>query len=195
MNHLGYWIQISGASVLSISDIANASYGEGCDKVYGDIDNAQEVRDIIKQNAAKRVVDDYLLNKVSGTKTALVFPPIIYGQGRGPVKQRSVQIPELARVATETRRVVQVGKGESTWSNVHVADTTSVFVKLIEKAAEGADGDLWNQNGLYFVANGQLVRQSKLSTGKMANQSRALERFRNLLLMLPTSLVSLTLLM
>lgn len=135
----------------------NGRFGEGSDRVYGDVDDANEVRDIVKQYATTRVVDDYLLNKVTGTKTALVFPPIIYGQGRGPVKQRSVQIPDMARVAAETRQTVQVGKGESTWSNVHVADVTDVFVKLIEKAIEGAEGDLWNQNGLYFVGNGQLV--------------------------------------
>lgn len=138
-------------------------FGEGSDRVYGDVDDANEVRDIVKQYATKRVVDDYLLNKVTGTKTALVFPPIIYGQGRGPVKQRSVQIPEMSRVAAETRQTVQVGKGESTWSNVHVADVTDVFVKLIEKAIEGAEGDLWNQNGLYFVSNGQLVSRPSTS--------------------------------
>lgn len=100
---------------------------------------------------------------MSGVKTALVFPPIIYGQGRGPINQRSVQIPELVRVAAETRQTAQVGKGESTWSNVHIADVTDIFVKLIEKAVQGAGGDLWNQDGLYFVGNGQLVSPYKLS--------------------------------
>jgi nucleoside-diphosphate-sugar epimerase len=157
----GHWIQVSGASVLSIPDIVGGRFGEGSDRVYGDVDDANEVRDIIRQNAAKRVVDDYLLNKVSNTKTALVFPPIIYGQSRGPVKQRSVQIPELSRVAIETRETVQVGKGESTWSNVHIADVADVFVKLVEKAIEGSAGDFWNQNGLYFVGNGMLVSCSR----------------------------------
>lgn len=157
----GHWIQVSGASVLSISDIVGGRFGESSERVYGDVDDANEVRDIIRQNAAKRVVDDYLLNKVSNTKTALVFPPIIYGQGRGPVKQRSVQIPELSRVSIETRETVQVGKGESTWSNVHIADVADVFVKLVEKAIEGSTGDFWNQNGLYFVGNGMLVSCSQ----------------------------------
>ncbi|KAJ5305197.1 uncharacterized protein N7443_004857 [Penicillium atrosanguineum] len=153
----GYWIQVSGASVLSISDIVSGRFGEGSDRVYGDIEDANEIRDIIKQNAAKRVMDDYVLNKVSDIKTALVFPPIIYGQGRGPVKGRSVQIPELSRIAIETRETVQVGKGESTWSNVHIADVADVFVKLIEKAIDGSEGEFWGQNGLYFVGNGMLI--------------------------------------
>lgn len=135
-------------------------FGEGSDRVYGDIDDLNEIRDIVNQNPAKRVMDDYVLNKVSGIKTALIFPPIIYGQGRGPVKGRSVQIPELSRVAIETRETIQVGKGESTWSNVHIADVADVFVKLIEKAVDGSEGELWGQNGLYFVGNGMLVSGS-----------------------------------
>jgi hypothetical protein len=59
------------------------------------------------------VADNYLVN-LQGPKTALIFPPIIYGKGNGPVNQRSIQIPELSRVAIQTRQTVQVGKGEST---------------------------------------------------------------------------------
>ncbi|KAJ5568379.1 hypothetical protein N7450_010865 [Penicillium hetheringtonii] len=152
----GHWIQVSGASVISVPDIVNGTFGEGSNKTYGDVDDAEEVRDIIRKNAGMRVVDNHLLNKVTGPKTALIFPPIIYGEGRGVTKQRSVQIPELSRVAIETRQVVQVGKGESTWSNIHIFDLSDLFVKLVEKAVQGSEADLWNQNGLFFVGNGQL---------------------------------------
>jgi nucleoside-diphosphate-sugar epimerase len=125
--------------------------------MYGDIDDADEIRDIIRKNADKRVVDSFLIN-VTGAKTAIVFPPIIYGQGRGPINQRSIQVPEISRVAIEKRQTFQVGKGESTWSNIHISDLSNIFVSLVEKAVEGAEGDLWNQNGLYFVSGGpQLV--------------------------------------
>ncbi|KAJ5112351.1 hypothetical protein N7532_000396 [Penicillium argentinense] len=152
----GHWIQVSGASVISVPDILNGTFGEAAGKVYGDMDNAEEVREIIRKNSGMRVVDNYLLNNVKGPKTALIFPPIIYGEGRGVIKQRSVQIPELSRVAIETRQVVQVGKGESTWSNIHISDLSDLFVKLVEKAVQGTEGDLWNQNGLYFVGNGMM---------------------------------------
>lgn len=156
-NILGHWIQVSGASVISVPDILAGTFGEGSSKDYGDVDNAEEVRDIIRKNAGMRVVDNHLLNNVTGPKTAIIFPPIIYGEGRGVTKQRSVQIPELSRVAIETRRVVQVGKGESTWSNIHIADLSNLFVKLVEKAVQGSEEKLWNQNGLYFVGNSMLV--------------------------------------
>lgn len=147
---------MSGATVLSIPDIASGTYGEKSDKVYSDVDGADEVRQLIQQNSSKRVVDNKLLN-LTGPKTALVFPPIIYGQGRGPIKQRSVQIPELARAAIQNRKAVQVGKGESAWSNVHISDISDIFVKLVEKAIQGADDStLWNRNGLYFAGNAML---------------------------------------
>lgn len=104
-----------------------------------------------------RVVDNHILNNVTGLRTALIFPPIIYGEGRGVTNPRSVQIPELSRVAIETRQVVQVGKGESSWSNIHIADVSDLFVKLVEKAVQGSEDELWNQNGLYFVGNSTLV--------------------------------------
>jgi nucleoside-diphosphate-sugar epimerase len=155
-NRTGHWIQVSGATVLSIPDIASGTYGEKSDKVYSDVDGADEVRQLIQQNSAKRVVDNKLLN-LTGPKTALVFPPIIYGQGRGPIKQRSVQIPELARAAIQNRKAIQVGKGESTWSNVHISDISDIFVRLVEKAVQGADDStLWNRNGLYFAGNAML---------------------------------------
>jgi nucleoside-diphosphate-sugar epimerase len=87
-----------------------------------------------------------------------VFPPIIYGRGRGIIKQRSIQIPELARVTIETGRAIQVGKAESTWSNVHISDVSDLFVKLVEKAVQKETGEnLWNQEGLYFPGNSMLV--------------------------------------
>lgn len=149
-------IQVSGASVLSIPDIVNKTFGEASEKLFDDVNDAAEIRDIIKQNAATRVVDDHVL-KISGVKTALIFPPIIYGKGNGPVNQRSIQVPELCRVAIQTRQTVQVGKGESTWSNIHVNDLSNLFVKLVEKAVEGAQGALWNQDGLYLVGNSDLL--------------------------------------
>lgn len=157
----GYWIQISGASILSIPDIANNTYGEKRDKIFSDVDGANEFRDLVQQNLGSRVVDSFLLN-LTGPKTALIFPPIIYGKGCGPVNQRSVQIPELSRVAITSRKAVQVGKGEAAWSNVHISDISSIFIKLIEKAVQGEEGSLWNRNGIYFAGNAMMVSSATL---------------------------------
>ncbi|GLB09469.1 hypothetical protein AtubIFM57258_005391 [Aspergillus tubingensis] len=155
----GHWLQISGASVLSIPDIVASAFGEPSDKVYSDVDGAEELRGLIQQYSAKRVVDNLVLSlppAANRPKTALIFPPIIYGRGRGPINQRSIQIPELVRVMMQRRGGIQVGKGEATWSNVHISDVSSIFVKLAEKALRDEEGDLWNKNGLYFPGNGAI---------------------------------------
>ena len=189
---LGHWIQISGASVLSISDIVNGTFGKANDKVFSDVDGADEVRDIIQKNSAKRVVDNLLIN-TTGPKTALVFPPIIYGQGRGAVKQRSVQIPELSRVAIQTRKTIQVEKGEAAWSNVHISDVSDIFVKLVEKALQGEEGSFWNRDGLYFPGNGMIVSWDDCHTTQtVANENRTSSRFHNLLPTQPTDMDLLT---
>lgn len=156
----GVWLQMSGATVLSVTDIEKKAFGEPSDKVYSDLDGAEELRAHIRRYSAKRVVDNFVLDLPASSarpKTALVFPPIIYGPGRGPVNQRSIQIPELARVSMQRRAGFQVEKGESIWSNVHIADVSSIFVKLVEKALQGDNGDLWNENGLYFPGAGAVV--------------------------------------
>lgn len=86
-----------------------------------------------------------------------MFPPLIYGRGRGPVNQRSVQVPELAKATLQRRAGLQVGKGQSIWSNVHITDISQIFGKLVGKALQGEESELWNENGLYFAENGELV--------------------------------------
>lgn len=141
-------------------DVSNNAYGEPSDKVYSDVDGIDEIRSLINQFSSKRLIDSFFLNLAkspSSVKTAVVFPPLIYGRGRGPVNQRSVQAPGLSKVALQRREAVQVGKGQSIWSNVHITDISQIFVKLVEKAVRGEDGDLWNENGLYLAENGALV--------------------------------------
>lgn len=158
---LGHWIQISGASLLSFPEIEQNVYGEPSDKVYNDYDGVEEVRQLIKRYSTKRLVDSFFLNLANSPnrpKTALVFPPLIYGRGRGPVNQRSVQVPESAKATLQRRAGFQVGKGQSICSNVHITDISQIFAKLVEKAVQGEDnGELWNENGLYFAENGELV--------------------------------------
>ena len=85
-------------------------------------------------------------------KTALVIPSLIYGQGSGPGKQRSIQIPELARIALEKKRAVQIGAGANVWSNVHISDLSSLLVSLVESAISGSDDKrIWGSSGLFFA--------------------------------------------
>lgn len=157
---LAYWIQISGASLLSALDIETGSYGKPSETKYSDLDDIQGIKELIHRYSAKRLVDKFILdfvNSKSEHKVAAVYPPIIYGSGRGPVNQRSVQIPELARLTLQSKTGVQIGQGLSTWSNVHISDISQIFLRLVENAANGTDGPFWNENGIYFAENGAIV--------------------------------------
>lgn len=83
---------------------------------------------------------------------------MIYGAGRGPIKQRSIQIPDLAKATLQRGHGVHIGKGLSIWSHIHVSDITQLVLKLVA-ASQRSDGEtpLWNKDGIYFADAGNLV--------------------------------------
>lgn len=86
-----------------------------------------------------------------------MYAPLIYGQGKGPVNQRSIQVPDLARGTLRQKHGIQVGRGLSCWSNVHISDLAQLIVKLVVEAQREFDPVLWNGNGIYFAENGKMV--------------------------------------
>ncbi|KAL4964616.1 uncharacterized protein BDV14DRAFT_200671 [Aspergillus stella-maris] len=156
-----YYIQVTGASVLGGPEIDNDSYGEPSDDIHNDLDGIQAVREKITAYPNRRVVDNFILNlKGSGPKTAIIFPPIIFGKGRGPGNQRSIQVPSIAKNALQRKQAAYVGRGLAKWGAIHVADLASLFGKLVERAVasgeDEGDGEVWDENGLYFVDNGEM---------------------------------------
>ncbi|KAM0247172.1 hypothetical protein ACHAP5_004251 [Fusarium lateritium] len=156
-----YYIQISGASALAAGEIADKSwvFGSGNDVIHNDLTGIDSIKSYIKQYP-NRAVDNYMFSvseQESSAKTALVVPPIIYGRGRGPGNQRSMQIPDLAKAVLERKRGIRVGAGESRWGNIHIADLSRIFLLLVEKAAEGnQDDNIWGANGVFFTGAGEL---------------------------------------
>lgn len=119
------------------------------------MDNAADLRDIIRAYKDRRVVDNYILDLGSGgPKTAIIFPPIIFGAGKGPGNQRSIQVPSLARAALLQHVGLYLGRGLSRWGIVHVSELADLFVKLVEHAVNATSGPIWNENGLYFAEKG-----------------------------------------
>ncbi|KAF7528333.1 hypothetical protein PCG10_000941 [Penicillium crustosum] len=150
-----YYIQVTGASVLAGPEVDKNLYGEPSDQIIDDLDNAADLRDIIRAYKDRRVVDNYILDLGSGgPKTAIIFPPIIVGAGRGPVNQRSIQIPSLARAALLQRVGLYLGRGLSRWGIVHVSELADLFVKLVEHAVNATSGPIWNEDGLFFAEKG-----------------------------------------
>ena len=135
------------------------------------MDHVDAVRDRIKKYP-NRAVDNCMIDitrQTPSVRTAHVIGPIIYGKGRGPIKQRSTQIPELCRIAIERKRAVQIGKGLSRWGNVHVEDLSDLFVRLIREALNGStDDQLWGADGVYFSGSGpEMVSQQQTLRSNM----------------------------
>jgi nucleoside-diphosphate-sugar epimerase len=90
-------------------------------------------------------------------KTAIVCPPTIYGPGRGPDNQRSVQIYNSAKYFLENQQAFKVGKGDNIWHYVHVQDLSNLYLLLGEAAASGGPPATWNEQGYYLAENGSFV--------------------------------------
>ncbi|KAF1734158.1 hypothetical protein CRV24_005693 [Beauveria bassiana] len=153
------WVQISGASVLSGPEVAKRSYGNAGAKVYNDLKDVTELREIIA-SSPNRVVDRLVTSLAADqprARTAIIYGPMIYGLGKGPVNQRSIQMPSLARATLKNGYAPYIGKGLNAWSSVHVSDIVQLVLKLIAAAQDSnSQHPLWNKDGIYFADAGRI---------------------------------------
>lgn len=152
-------ISTSGTGILLYPDIDSKTVGEASDKVWDDIDSIAEITSI-PDHAPHRNVDKIIISagteseaaKSGVLKTAIVCPPAIYGVGRGPVNQRSIQVPVLAQSFLKAGKGFYIGRGLTRWSFVHVADLSDLYLLLCEDAFKGEKGQAtWGAEGYYFA--------------------------------------------
>ncbi|KAJ5372860.1 hypothetical protein N7517_004866 [Penicillium concentricum] len=157
----GFLIHTSGTGILGNPDQA---YGAPPDREYDDVSDIKIItnfplrrwhRDVDKLVLEASAGDDPVDN--AKIKTAIVCPPTIYGRGDGPIRVRSVQLPDLANSALRRGGSLTVNEGKNEWRNVHVADLANAYVLLIEEALRGGGKADWNSDGYYFVENGHHV--------------------------------------
>jgi len=109
-----------------------------------------------KDSAPHRLVDKVVLQTASQTiRTAIVCPSLIYGLGRGPGNQRSMQAYEMCRIMLERGQGFKVGNEDYMWFNVHIHDLSRLYLSLLEAAIAGGDALTWNSDGYYLVENGE----------------------------------------
>ncbi|OQE21941.1 hypothetical protein PENSTE_c011G02094 [Penicillium steckii] len=163
------WIQIAGGSMLSGSEIQSKTFGQPGTKIFNDFQGVSEIHEIL--NASPKRAVDHLVRGLHSrnprARTAIVYGPLIYGKGRGPVNQRSIQIPDLAKVALQHESGVHVGRGLNTWSTIHIADLTNLFVRLVIEASRASSPQIWNDDGVFFAEAG------KISFGDIARKISA----------------------
>lgn len=135
--------------------------------MYDDLEGVKDVTSL-PDGAPYRNVEKAVLeagtNHADRVKTAIVCPSTIYGLGRGPDNQRSIQLPELCRITLEDGQAFKVNEGKTKWNHVYIQDLSVLYLRLVEEAAAGgASADwsgkpqTWGAEGYYFGENGEHI--------------------------------------
>jgi hypothetical protein len=152
----GYWLHISGTGILCWKDMDSKTYGQPpSQEPYDDLEGVSKLTSL-PDSAWHRDIDKLVLSSGSDSvKTAILCPPTIYGPGRGPVNQRSRQVPLLAQVTLEQGQAPILGTGLTEWDNVNVHDLSDLIVLAADAAAVlNKDPELWNEKGYFLAENG-----------------------------------------
>lgn len=135
-------------------------YGEVLEKEYNDWEGVSELTSI-PDKAMHRNVDKIVLAASAATpdliKTAIVCPPTIYGQGRGPDNQRSIQLPITCQAVLKQKKGFVIGSGENVWTQSHIQDLSELYLLLGEAAAVGGGSATWGPEGYYLTDNGSFI--------------------------------------
>ncbi len=122
----GYIIHTSGTGILCWADLERETFGEAATKIYDDWDGVQELTslpDMAPHRNVEKVVLTAGTENIDVLRTAIVCPPCIYGKGRGPGNQRSMQMPDLAKCILQGKKGFQVGSGKSSCESALFYDT------------------------------------------------------------------------
>ncbi|KAI1623512.1 hypothetical protein EDD37DRAFT_650606 [Exophiala viscosa] len=159
-NTPGYWIHTSGALILGTETIDRGCWGAELSQVFDDWNGVDELTSL-PDHAEHRNVDKLVL-EASKTypdkiKTAIVCPPVIFGRGRGPANQRSIQLYRLTEAFLTHRRAFMVGRGKNIWNQVHVQDLSRLYLLLGQAAANNGEPATWDDLGYYLAESGSFV--------------------------------------
>lgn len=124
---------------------------------YNDLEGVSELTSL-PDAASHRDVDKIVLAASSdAVKTAVIAPPTIYGRGRGPGNQRSIQVYALAARTLKDGQAPLLGRGLTEWDNVHIYDLSDLYVLFLGAIAandKSLDKELWGTNGYFLAENG-----------------------------------------
>ncbi|KAL6704632.1 hypothetical protein ACN47E_008029 [Coniothyrium glycines] len=154
-----YLIHTSGTGILSWEDFGENTYGAERDTVYDDWEGISKVTSLpdqaVHRNVDKIVLDAHTVS-VGTIQTAIVCPPCIYGPGRGPDNQRSMQVYNMAKAALSRGKGFVVGEGLNKWTQSHIRDLSEIYVALVTAALSPGGGKAtWNDEGYYFSESGE----------------------------------------
>jgi nucleoside-diphosphate-sugar epimerase len=157
-------IHISGTGIMT--DMSNGP-GNSAQKVYHDMDPT-DIQEILSfdESHIHRDVEAAVVAAAAqyGVETAILSPPMIHGIGKGPLKQRSIQVPILIECILNRGKAFQVLEGSNIWNSIHIDNVATGVIVLLEEALKGSKGNaVWLPDGYYFVEDAEFVRLSFLS--------------------------------
>jgi nucleoside-diphosphate-sugar epimerase len=152
----GTFIQVSGSA--SIVD-ASAGYGQLSTRIYDDIEDIDEITTFdsthLHWDSDQAVIRE---GEISGVRTAILAPGMVYGVGQGPVKTHGWTLPWLKDAILKHGKGFTVGEGRSVWAGVHVKDLAEAIVLVLEQALQPNGGKAaWGKEGSYYVESGEFA--------------------------------------
>ncbi|KAM3105585.1 NAD-dependent epimerase/dehydratase family protein [Phormidesmis sp. 146-33] len=130
-------IHTSGSSI-----VGDRAAGEFSDRIFHeDIPRPIRFEKIGRVAVDTRVIE----GSVQGVHSVVMCPCLIYGQGTG-LHPQSIQIPRMIEIAKKGRTARYIGRGENTWSTIHIEDVVSAYLLALEKAPSGS---------FFFLENGE----------------------------------------
>lgn len=149
-----FYIHTSGSGILTAETFDKEAWGEEMTQTYNDWDGVKELWEL-PDHALHRKVDKIVQGGWSDKlKVAVICPPTIYGLGRGPGNNRSIQLPSATKAALKHKKGWIIGKGKNVWNQVHVQDLSELYLLVAEAAANGGAPATWNDQGYYFAESG-----------------------------------------
>ncbi|KAI0525657.1 nucleoside-diphosphate-sugar epimerase [Xylaria bambusicola] len=156
----GYWIHVCGTGILQWYDWDNNRYGQSPlpEEKYHDIDDIDRITSL-PHHVYHRDVDEIVLAaNDTKVKTLIVGPPTIYGPGRGPVNQRSIQAYNMAKFTLENGFApIMAGEGSPEWDYVHIQDLGNFFALAVSAALDpekANNPEIFGPHGYFFLENG-----------------------------------------
>lgn len=150
----GRYIHVSGSGILH--DVTNG-FGNASSKIYHDTRDLAAITSFDSSHVHADIDASVTAAGLEhGIPTAIVSPVTIYGVGRGPIKNRSLQIPFLTEAIIKRGKAFTVLEGNNIWDNVHITDLAKAYDVLIEEALKLDGGkSSWGKEGYYFVESAE----------------------------------------
>ncbi|KAG8859277.1 hypothetical protein FRB96_004492 [Tulasnella sp. 330] len=113
-------------------------------KIYDDL-KVEDIRSIDEKQPHRSVdLQIFAAGEQGSIDTYIIAPSTIYGIGRGPVRNMSIQVNEVIRTGVKNKQVLLVGPGTNVWNNVHISDLVELYTLVFDRALTDNKGSLSN---------------------------------------------------